>query len=66
MIELVNDMGGRLLAGEPGSRKAQAFLLGLAGVALAPEASWQILGLTGAYILGRAWHDAALARSSGA
>ena len=63
MTELLKDMGGQLLTGDKGSRKAQAFLIGLGVAAAKPEIAWQTLSLTGIYILGRAIHDAALARA---
>ena len=63
MTELLKDMGGALLTGEKGSRKAQAFLVGLGVAAAKPEIAWQAISLTGLYILGRAIHDTALARA---
>lgn len=47
-----------------GSRKAQ---FGAAGILLCvaqPAVAWPVAAITGAYIIGRAIHDAALARSS--
>lgn len=58
MIELAKDTLGGVLGGEKGSRKAQAFVGGVALAMAVPEQSWQIVALTAAYILGRAWHDA--------
>lgn len=56
--------------GQSGSRKSQVWAIGsvalLAGPSLGLEAEqthW-FAGLCAAYIIGRAWHDAALARPS--
>lgn len=54
--------------GEGGSRKSQATALGATALLAGPEAGfelWQCVGtaaIFAVFILGRAWHDAALAK----
>lgn len=60
-MKLGKELFAGLLGEDTGSRKAEAFVIGVTAAYLVPALAWPFAVMTGAYILGRAYHDAASA-----
>lgn len=62
-MKLGKELWAGLFGEDSGSRKAEALVAGCVAAYLVPELAWPVTAMTGAYILGRALHDAAMALS---